>query len=386
MADNNNIEYNPAPVPDYDPEAEAVLAAQAEADAIVAEQNQTVDDQDPFEAARVRAEEEYNNQIPEVYSAEDLGIDQLSPEQIAALEAQQAQNRNILADEDYIDAQAQAAAKLQAQAQATYAARYKQPATGDWRVRLVLAEGANYLYKQSIGVAGDDLMQPLRDANGVIFPYTPSISTSYSANYEKYDLIHSNYRGYFYKNSAVNDINITATFTAQDTAEAQYLLAVIHFFRSVTKMFYGQDAERGVPPPLVYLVGLGQYQFNGHACLVSNFQYSLPADVDYIRANAPNNYGTNLTSRRNAGSQSSNPISSVISRLFNANLTQGALPQYSTTNVIGGSVNNLTTSTYVPTKMEITITLYPVQTRAQVSQQFSLKKFASGDLLKGGFW
>ena len=37
-------------------------------------------------------------------------------------------------------------------------------------------------------------------------------------------------------------------------------------------------------------------------------------------------------------------------------------------------------------KMEIAITLLPVQTRTQVSQQFSLKKFASGDLLKGGFW
>lgn len=383
---NDNIEYSPAPVPDYDPEAEAVLAAQAEAEVIVAEQNQTVDDQDPFEAARVRAEEEYNNQIPEVYTAEDLGVEQLSPAEIAALEAQQAANRNTLINEDFLEGQAQQVAKQQAQQQAALAARYKQPATGDWRVRLVLAEGANYLYKQSVGVAGDDLMQPLRNANGVIFPYTPSISTSYSANYEKYDLVHSNYRGYFYKNSAVNDINITATFTAQDTAEAQYLLAVIHFFRSVTKMFYGQDDQRGAPPPIVYLVGLGQYQFNGHACLVSNFQYSLPADVDYIRANAPNNYGLNLANRTNATSQSSNPISSVLGRLLNSNLTQGALPIYSETNIISGSVNNTTTSTYVPTKMEITITLLPVQTRAQVSQQFSLKKFASGDLLKGGFW
>jgi hypothetical protein len=42
--------------------------------------------------------------------------------------------------------------------------------------------------------------------------------------------------------------------------------------------------------------------------------------------------------------------------------------------------------TYVPTKMDITLTLMPIQTRQQVSQQFSLKNFANGNLLKGGFW
>jgi hypothetical protein len=36
--------------------------------------------------------------------------------------------------------------------------------------------------------------------------------------------------------------------------------------------------------------------------------------------------------------------------------------------------------------MEISITLLPMQSRTQVSQQFSVKGFANGDLLKGGFW
>jgi hypothetical protein len=42
--------------------------------------------------------------------------------------------------------------------------------------------------------------------------------------------------------------------------------------------------------------------------------------------------------------------------------------------------------TYVPTKIEISLILLPMQTRSQVSQQFSVKGFANGDLLKGGFW
>ena len=93
-------------------------------------------------------------------------------------------------------------------------------ATGDWRVRLQLADSSDYLYN-----APDcgPLLWPLRDTNGVIFPYTPSIDTAYKANYSTYDLTHSNYRGYFYQNSYIDGINIKATFTAQDSAEANYL-------------------------------------------------------------------------------------------------------------------------------------------------------------------
>jgi hypothetical protein len=51
-----------------------------------------------------------------------------------------------------------------------------------------------------------------------------------------------------------------------------------------------------------------------------------------------------------------------------------------------GSVNNTQLANYVPTKMEIDITLIPVQTRSQVSKQFSLSNFANGNLIKGGYW
>jgi hypothetical protein len=43
-------------------------------------------------------------------------------------------------------------------------------------------------------------------------------------------------------------------------------------------------------------------------------------------------------------------------------------------------------ATYVPTKMNINLTLLPIQSRSQVSQLFSVKDFAAGNLLKGGFW
>jgi len=270
-----------------------------------------------------------------------------------------------------------------AKEQATLEARNNTAAGAtDWRVRLSLADGAEYLYKDP----EPGILAPLFATNGVIFPYTPSIETSYISNYDKYDLTHSNYRGYFYKNSAVNDINIRGTFTAQDTAEAEYLLAVIHFFRSVTKMFYGQGDLRGSPPPLVYLNGFGDYQFNNHPCLVSNFSYSLPTDVDYIRAWAPNNYGNLFSQRAKTGGISTSPFGAVLSRLSTIGIPLAAEPTSPTPGNVNQNVNNLTGATYVPTKIEINVTLLPTNTRAQVSQQFNLKKYADGSLIKGGYW
>jgi hypothetical protein len=270
-----------------------------------------------------------------------------------------------------------------ARAQPVRAVQLGQDAgSGDWRVKLSLAQGANYLYNAE----QPGILQPLRVTNGVIFPYTPKIDISYKANYSTYDLTHSNFRGYFYQNSQVGDIGITGHFTAQDTQQANYLLAVIHFFRSATKMFYGQDAQRGSPPPLVFLSGLGQYQFNRHPCIISDFTYNLPEDVDYIRAQVTNQVGLNLTAQ-NAVRQTvaTNNIFASIQRLANAFTTKGAIP-----NTPFGSRNvpNLAqgSPTYVPTKMDITIKLLPVNTRQQVSQQFSLREFANGNQLKGGFW
>ena len=289
-------------------------------------------------------------------------------------------DRNTGATTSFDSANASAAIQGQiqgAQNQQTIAEQRKQINNGDWRVRLRLAPQANYLYK----AAAPGILQPLAVTDGIIFPYTPQIDTSYRANYETYDLTHSNYRGYFYKNSYVDAINLKTVFTAQDTNDANYLLAVITFLKSVTKMFYGQDAQRGAPPPLVYLSGLGDFQFNEHPCVVSQFQYTLPDTVDYIRAGSPKNVGLNLSNRRDRQSVATNSIFGSINRLAAAFLTKGGLTGPAAPPTLG-----LNRPTYVPTKMDINLTLLPVQSRQQVSQQFSLKSFASGDLIKGGFW
>jgi hypothetical protein len=258
----------------------------------------------------------------------------------------------------------------------------------DWRVRLRLAPQSDYFYN------GPDpgIMQPLSETDGVLFPYLPKIDQAYHANYSSYDLTHSNYRGYFYKNSYVGETLINATFTAQDTREANYMLAVIQFFRSVTKMFYGQDELNGTPPPLVYLTGLGDFQFNEHPCAVSLFNYNLPNDVDYIKAGDPGPSSVEfLQSQKPNNPKGHAKWSSRISRLFSSGLSQGAETPLRNTisqvpGTIGSPVTNADGITYVPTKLDIAFQLLPIQTRDQVSNKFSLKDYASGKLVKKGFY
>jgi hypothetical protein len=265
----------------------------------------------------------------------------------------------------------------QARLQQTISAQRRQVNNGDWRVKLRLAPQAKYLYN----APQPGILQPLAVTDGVVFPYTPVIDTAYKADYEAYTLTHSNYKGYFYKGSYTDQVNMRCAFTAQDTSEANYLLAVITFFKSVTKMFYGQDAERGAPPPLVYLSGLGEYQFNEHPCVVTQFNLNLPGDADYIRAGSPNSVGVDQLNQRDRQSVSTFSNFGSVNRLAAALLSKGALP-----NRPAPASLQIASPTYVPTKMEISITLLPVQSRQQVSKQFSVKDFANGNLIKGGFW
>ena len=241
----------------------------------------------------------------------------------------------------------------------------------DWRVRLSLAPGADYLY------AGDNpgILQPLQATRGVIFPYTPTIQVSYMANYQGLDLTHSNYKIFQYTNSSVDQVTISCDFTAQDVYEARYLLAVIHFFKSMTKMFYGQDIYpvRGTPPPLCYMFGLGGYQFSAHPLAINSFNYSLPSDVDYIKTTAPQV-----------------AESAFVAAMRTDVVEQQKQDRLGTQCTVGGTVpkaqfNNLPKdiTTYVPTKITLSIGCYPVMSRNQVSNYFSLNDYASGELIKG---
>ena len=241
-------------------------------------------------------------------------------------------------------------------------------ASQDWRVRLSLAPNSTYFYNDPqnsllsplVNETGGGVNSVANLANGllntatkntgatrigVVFPYTPQVTIQHSANYEPQKLTHNNYTQYFYNNSEVQPISITADFTVQNVNEGQYLMAVIYFLRSCTKMFFGQDNNRGMagnPPPIVYLNGYGEYYLPNVPCVVTSFSHTMPADCDYMDIPEP----------------------SVTNKNYNPAL-----------------VNYRLNSTRMPTTSSIALTLHPVYSRLSQSLVFSLNDFAAGALI-----
>ena len=250
----------------------------------------------------------------------------------------------------------------------------------DWRIKLALANNSTWS-KKWFGGANPTILSPLATDKGVIFPYTPTIQMGYKANYDNPEITHTNYRLNFYKNSYVDDISITADFTAQDTIEANYLLATIHFFKTVTKMFYGKDTDpmAGTPPPILFLSGYGKYQFDKKPLLLSSFTFTLPNDVDYIRTNTDSTWsGTSINRQEQPTSATNSPAPkspvrdwlSKTLRLESNSLAAGAekpAPLFT-----GKNLNN-NDSTYVPTKIQISLTLKPLISR------FDMTNFGTND-------
>jgi len=149
----------------------------------------------------------------------------------------------------------------------------------DHRVRLSLPPKSKILYNGSTG----GLIAPLAETNGVVFPYTPAITFQHQVDYSRTSPTHSNYPFNFYSNSAVQDILITGTFTVDSGPDAIYVMAVIQFLRTITKMFGEADgALAGNPPPIMRLSGHGQHLMPNIPCVVNNVSITLPAEVDYM--------------------------------------------------------------------------------------------------------
>ncbi len=219
------------------------------------------------------------------------------------------------------------------------------PPEQDWRVRISMAPAtANFFYS-----ATNPLTGPLAQTNGVVFPYTPQIIVSHQARWNPTTVTHSNYNSYFYEGSEVGSITISAEFTVQNIQEGQYLMAAIHFFRSCTKMFFGQSPIAGTPPPVVYLDGYGQAYFPRVPCVVQSFNHTMPDGVDYISVPV----GLDLSALNIAGAA--------------FNVSGVAVPQR------------------LPTTSSLSVVLQPIYSKNNIQNNFTLEKFTTGALLGNGF-
>ena len=265
-------------------------------------------------------------------------------------------------------------------------------AENDWRVRLSIPTIESF--------SGSPVLQPLRSAGGMIFPYTPTIAISSSAGYDETPITHQNYSFLNYTSSRQDQIQITGPFHVEDAVQAQYWLAAVHFFRSLTKMFTGDlGAASGNPPAIVLLNGYGDYVFKNIPVVVKSFSIELPQDVSYIATTVGKSFSSSGFFGPAAAPKSqwtfgrtTATIAGVAGALGNSKIAQiaggvalGAGVLSAVQNVKNS--NSLTTNpasagsvggaSHVPVKSSLTVTLMPVYSR-QSMRQFNLADFVNG--------
>lgn len=116
---------------------------------------------------------------------------------------------------------------------------------------------------------------------GIIFPYTPSINFDMKADYTSVSPLHSNFPINFYKSSGISNINIQGKFTVENDSDAGFYIATVHLLRSLTKMRFGTDWNKGAPPPVCRLDAYGALMLKNVPVAISNFRIELPDSVDY---------------------------------------------------------------------------------------------------------
>jgi hypothetical protein len=184
----------------------------------------------------------------------------------------------------------------------------------DWRVRI----NCNWP-----ALGNSEMFKILESTGGVAWPYTPTVHIGSKANYTQIDPVHSNFPHYSYKNSQVDDISISGQFSAETQRDAAYWIAATTFFRTATKMFFGQGANVGNPPLICKLSGYGNSVFPNVPVIIKSFEVNLQPDTDYVKCDL---YGT---------------------------------------------------STWVPVLSEINVTVSPIYSRNKL-RQFNLQQYATG--------
>lgn len=160
------------------------------------------------------------------------------------------------------------------------------PDTSDFRARL------KPLYPSDIyGPANAGIMTTLNETNGVIFPYTPTISFSQAVNYADLSLVHSNTDYPAYVRTPSVTLSVSGKFTVQNEREGIYALAVIHFLRTVSKSYFGEiDAaagKAGLPPPILEFSAYGAYMYNNLRCILKSHAWSYDETMDTIVVPVP---------------------------------------------------------------------------------------------------
>ena len=198
--------------------------------------------------------------------------------------------------------------------------------------------------------SSDNILRPLWDTQGLMFPYTPMIQVQHAnVNYGNYELAHTNYDYFAYQKTSSPTATVTGVFGAHTQVEAEYMMAAIHFLRVVTKSNFGlSDDNRGTPPPKLAFSAYGEAMFNRTPVYIRTVAFGLDQDVDYVPVR---------TAYRTDTDYASDPV-----------------------------LDEMLANSYVPLVLNIFVDIMVAPNPSQVRNEFNLEEFRKGKLLDKGYY
>ena len=198
--------------------------------------------------------------------------------------------------------------------------------------------------------SSDNILRPLWDTQGLMFPYTPMIQVQHAnVNYGNYELAHTNYDYFAYQKTSSPTATVTGVFGAHTQVEAEYMMAAIHFLRVVTKSNFGlSDDNRGTPPPKLAFSAYGDAMFNRTPVYIRTVAFGLDQDVDYV------------------------PVKQSMSTA----VRPGSDP----------TLDQMLANSYVPLVLNIFVDIMIAPNPSQVRNEFNLEEFRKGKLLDKGYY
>lgn len=276
----------------------------------------------------------------------------------------------------------------------------------DRRVRLRPKDAAaSYVYGD-MNSSVPSVLSILRQTNGVVWNFTPTIRETRQVSYESQQPVHTNAGYNNYKGTNNTTFAVQGDFYASTGAEASYMLAVITFFRSITLMDFGRNsvgssssdfAVLGAPPPILLLSAYGRYMYNDVPVIVKSVSFDFGDDVDYILVpvDSSTSLGTSSSSRTQnvistAKSVAINAVSSktASTNSLNLNVFKTSVSDINAfySNIRNNGISNKENMVYVPQKLSISLQLEEQPTPDFMSKKFNLNAYKRGEFLrKGGF-
>ena len=175
----------------------------------------------------------------------------------------------------------------------------------------------------------------------------------------------------------MDQITISGSFPVTDQKSGLNWMGTLHFLRTITKMYYGNSDNQGNPPPVCRLNGYGDFVYKDVPVVVTNFNVELREAVDYIGVSVPTSSKENLPA---AGTGAEGSPNQKFKQSQLGQVDPGfrrALAEQQADKVVDGNVN------YVPTDSLIAVTCLPIYSRNKISNEFNLKAFAEGKIVKG---